>query len=104
MARVAFKMRLKPGMAEIYKQKHDEIWPELVELLHASGVRNYSIYRSELDLFAYLETDVPFHPGVTPDPLPDVQRRWWEMMAPYMETNDDSSPKVWPVEDMFYMP
>ena len=104
MKRIAFRMRLKPGSEAEYKARHDTIWPELAAVIRASGVRNYSIFRSDLDLFAYLETDQPFHPGVTPDPLPDVQRKWWEMMAPYMETNGDSSPKVWPVEEMFFMP
>ena len=31
--KVAFKMKLKPGMVAEYKKRHDEIWPELVELL-----------------------------------------------------------------------
>ena len=45
MARIAFVMKLKPGCEEICKQKHDEIWPELVESMRRRGTRNYSIYR-----------------------------------------------------------
>ena len=56
MPRVAFMMKLKPGCEAIYKEKHDQIWPELVTLIKESGVRNYSIFRRDLDLFAYLET------------------------------------------------
>ena len=48
--RVAWVMKLKPGCEEIYKQKHDEIWPELVDLLKPQGDRNYSIYRYGLTL------------------------------------------------------
>ena len=33
MERYAFKMFLKPGMEAEYKRRHDEIWPELVDLL-----------------------------------------------------------------------
>ena len=29
MERVAFKMKLKPGVVAEYKKRHDEIWPEL---------------------------------------------------------------------------
>ncbi|MBN9024286.1 MAG: L-rhamnose mutarotase, partial [Rhizobiales bacterium] len=28
--RVAWVMKLKPGFEAIYKQKHDEIWPEML--------------------------------------------------------------------------
>ena len=57
MARVAFMMKLKPGCEAIYKEKHDQIWPELVDVIQESGVRNFSIFRRDLDLFAYLEVD-----------------------------------------------
>ena len=50
-------MELKPGNEAIYRQKHDEIWPEMVETLHRFGIRNYSIFRRGLTLFAYLECD-----------------------------------------------
>ena len=33
-----FKMRLKPGNEAIYKEKHDQIWPELVEVLKEQGI------------------------------------------------------------------
>ncbi len=105
MARVAFRMRLKPGAEEIYKQKHDEIWPELVAVLRKQGIRNYSIHQIDLDLFAYYETD-----DATDDPstattatVDPVHRDWWLMMEPYMECNPDHSPKVWPMREMFYM-
>ena len=33
MERFAWKGRIKPGMAEEYKRRHDNIWPEMKELL-----------------------------------------------------------------------
>ncbi|MEC7757558.1 MAG: L-rhamnose mutarotase, partial [SAR324 cluster bacterium] len=29
----AFKMQLNQGEAEVYQKRHDEIWPELIDLL-----------------------------------------------------------------------
>ena len=55
--RVAWVMKLKPGNEAIYKKKHDEIWPEMLALMQRDGIRNYSIYRHGLTLFAYLERD-----------------------------------------------
>ncbi len=43
MARNAFTMKLKPGCAAEYKIRHDAIWPELADLLSASGITEYSI-------------------------------------------------------------
>ena len=59
MARVGFRMQLKPGNEEEYRRRHDEVWPELARLLRDTGIRNYSIYRDGTTLFAYLEIDDP---------------------------------------------
>ncbi len=37
--RVAFKMQLFANKKEEYKKRHDEIWPELVELLKQTGIK-----------------------------------------------------------------
>jgi L-rhamnose mutarotase len=97
--REACVMRLKPGNEAIYQEKHDNIWPEMLEVMKRTGIRNYSIYRHGLTLFAYLERDEPAAPDAAPDP---VVLRWWKMMEPYMECNPDSSPVQEPVEEMFH--
>jgi L-rhamnose mutarotase len=43
----AFKMQLNPGMAAEYKRRHDAIYPDLVDLLHEAGVKDYSIHLDE---------------------------------------------------------
>ena len=55
--RFGFKMKLFPGFKEDYKKRHDEIWPELVQLLKNEGIGNYSIFLDEESnsLFAYQE-------------------------------------------------
>jgi L-rhamnose mutarotase len=97
--RQAWVMKLKPGNEALYKQRHDEIWPEMLALMKRRGTRTYSIYRYGLLLFAYQERDeqVPAPPTVDP-----IVWRWWEMMAPLMETNSDFSPVQEPVEEMFH--
>jgi L-rhamnose mutarotase len=98
--RQAWVMWLKPGNEEIYKQKHDEIWPELVEQMRSGGIRNYSIYRHGLTLFAYLERDDTAPAPSEPDAL---TWRWWKMMEPYMECNPDGSPRRGEVEEAFHL-
>lgn len=39
-AGIAFKMQLCPGQAAEYRRRHDEIWPELVSVLHDASIRD----------------------------------------------------------------
>lgn len=100
----AFRMQLKPGQRDAYRAAHDAIWPELVALLRAAGIADYSIFHdADSDaLFAILSQPADGN-GVdlAGDP---VMRRWWQAMAPLMETNADDSPRVWPLERVFHLP
>jgi L-rhamnose mutarotase len=98
-AREAWVMWPKPGHEEIYKQKHDDIWPEMLDLMKQQGIRNYSIYRHGLMLFAYLEHEQGSARDTQPGP---VLLRWWDMMQPHMVCNPDGSPYQAPVEEMFH--
>ena len=99
--RVAFVMELIPGNEQVYRQKHDEIWPEMVETLHRFGIHNYSIFRRGLTLFAYLECDDPAKLAGQPDD--PVVQRWWTMMRPYMRYNADGTPWSEPIEEVFHL-
>ena len=103
MEQIAFRMQLKPGNAAEYQRRHDAIWPELAGLLHASGVRDYSIFLDEATgaLFAVLRRA----DGHTMDTLPQhpVMRRWWQHMADLMETQPDAAPVAVPLAPVFYL-
>lgn len=97
-------MQLKPGAIAEYRTRHDAIWPELVALLHESGISDYSIFLDEetLALFAVLELAddnkrdaLPGHP---------VMKRWWDHMAPLMEVEPGNRPKEWPLMQVFHLP
>lgn len=104
MEKYAFKMQLNPGCAEEYRRRHDEIWPELVELLKGAGISDYSIHLDEETgtLFGALwrtedhrMDDLPAHA---------VMQRWWAYMADVMETQADDKPVVKDLVPMFHMP
>lgn len=100
----AFRMQLKQGMTEEYRRRHDEIWPELVTLLHEAGIRDYHIFLdAETNaLFATLKLT----PDNNRDSLPDhpVMRRWWDHMADIMDVEPDNKPCEWPLAHMFTLP
>lgn len=104
LERYAFKMHLNQGMEAEYRKRHDEIWPELAELLREAGIRDYSIHLDR-------ETNILF--GVLSRPanhamesLPDhpVMKKWWAHMADIMDTNPDNSPKQSDLVTVFHLP
>lgn len=97
--RVAFLMKLRPGCEAEYKRRHDDIWPEMLDLMRREGISNYSIFRHGLTLFAYLERDAPPAPDAPHDP---VLLRWWKTMEPLMEYDPDGTPWQQPIEEVFH--
>ena len=104
VCRKAFKMQLNEGCNAIYKQRHDELWPELKQLLKASGISEYSIFLDETtnNLFGVLKAkdvtalnDLPLHP---------VMQKWWAYMKDIMPSNPDNSPVSIPLTEVFYLP
>ena len=57
MERFAWKGRIKPGMQTEYKRRHDEIWPEMKQVLKDAGIRNYTIWSDGETLFGYYECE-----------------------------------------------
>ncbi len=103
MEKIAFKMQLRPGQKEVYRRRHDDIWPELVALLRKAGISDYSIHLDEETgtLFGVLwregnhkMADLPSNP---------VMQRWWAHMADIMETGPDNEPVVSPLETLFHL-
>lgn len=101
--RLAFTMQLHPGQEAEYRRRHDEIWPELAELLKTTGVRDYSIFLNPQThtLFGVLTTDDPT--ALNALPQQPVMREWWAYMADLMDTNPDHSPVQVPLTEVFYL-
>ncbi|MCX8504964.1 MAG: L-rhamnose mutarotase [Alphaproteobacteria bacterium] len=103
MERYAFKMFLHAGHRDAYKKRHDEIWPELAQLLREAGIRNYSIFLDEETniLFGYLERSVSH--GMDRLPEHPVMRRWWDYMKDLMQTDATGAPIAIRVDEVFHL-
>ena len=104
MQRIAFKMKLFDGYEDEYKKRHDEIWPDLKNLLKETGVEEYSIFldRETNILFGILKIknalkldELPAHP---------VMKKWWAYMKDIMDSYADGSPVSIPLKEVFYLP
>jgi L-arabinose isomerase len=103
MLRAGFAMKLLPGNVDEYKRRHDEIWPELVEELEKAGVRDYVIYLDPESLTLYASQKLTEHNRAEFLPETAVVKKWWAYMADLMETNEDNSPVVRDLTEMFYL-
>lgn len=84
MASYAWVLGVRPGCEEEYKQRHDELWPEMDATLRKSGIRNYHIFRHGLTLFGYFETD-DLQATIDYLKTDPINARWSESMAPIMQ-------------------
>src|SRR3954453_16824352 len=103
MHRIAFKMQLFPGYEAEYRKRHDELWPELKQLLKESGISNYSLFLDERTngLFAILHAEDP--PKLDALPATPVMQKWWKHMAEVMAANPDNSPVPVEIKVVFYL-
>ena len=99
----AFTMKLYPGARAEYQKRHDEIWPELKTLLREAGIYDYSIFLDPATniLFGHYKLkenntadDLPNHP---------LMQKWWDYMAPLMETEPSNKPVQVELEAVFKM-
>jgi len=100
--KIAFAMKMKQGCASEYKKRHDEIWPELSQLLKDNGISDYSIFLEEATntLFAVQQQS-----GSSSQDLgaTAIVQKWWAYMADIMETNSDNSPVSVQLQQVFHM-
>jgi L-rhamnose mutarotase len=98
---LSFVLRLKPGMEAEYRKRHDELWPEMRQLLLSSGIVHYeiSLHPETNLLFAFIlrrkdhrMAGIPDHP---------VGQRWRAHLADILETVEGVVPRVDPLERMF---
>ena len=88
MERYAWKAIVRDGMLDEYIKRHDEIWPEMKEMLRAAGIRNYTIWNVGNELFGYYECDSIAEAGRI-QAESEVNARWDQYMKDVMIAEKD---------------
>ena len=101
MIRIARTTRLKEGYQDEYIKRHKEIWPEILRLIKDSGVKNYSIYISGLNLFSYLEVN-DWDQAIKKMLEEEVGAKFQKYMAPLMDSDNPESPWV-VIDEIFHL-
>ncbi|PRX96276.1 L-rhamnose mutarotase [Allonocardiopsis opalescens] len=100
--RVAVHVRLRPGTEEAYDRAHREVPAELTAAMARAGARDWTVWRSGLDVFQLIECDD--YPRLLAQLAEDpVNITWQRRMAELQEVTHDYSaagadkglPQVW---------
>ena len=96
-------MKLNAGMKAEYEKRHNELWPEMIAMIHEYGGSNYTIFLDEDTdvLYGYIEVENPERWSKSADTA--INRKWWDFMADIMETNPDNSPAAVDLKEVFHL-
>ena len=88
MERFMWLAKIKPGMLNEYVKRHDEIWPEMTEVLNQAGIHNYTIWNYNDQVIGYYECESVEHAAKIQRESAVVDR-WNEYMKDVMEMEMD---------------
>jgi L-rhamnose mutarotase len=102
MERKAWRGKIKNGMKDEYIRRHDEIWPEMVEVLKSAGICNYSIFCSGYDLFGYYECEKGLAFADKAQAQSPVVDKWNVYMKDILELEMDPETGAQPTMEMVF--
>jgi len=80
MEKYAWKAKIKVGCLEEYRRRHHDIWQEMKDVLLQAGIRNYTIWNTEDELFGYYECEYGIEYAAKVQSESPVVQKWNEYM------------------------
>lgn len=110
MKRFGSVITLRPEKMEEYKRLHVAVWPDVLKILKACHVQNYSIYLRKLPdgqfyLFSYFEyAGNNFAADMARLAADPATQQWWAVCKPCHEPFADRQPDEWwaSMEEVFH--
>jgi L-rhamnose mutarotase len=106
MQRIAFLLKVKPDRLAEYEERHQHVWPEMLEALHRTGWQNYSLFaQDDGTLFGYFETHLSFQAALDAMAAEEVNERWQGTMAPFFESSggEHADQMMQALQEVFHM-
>jgi L-rhamnose mutarotase len=105
MERVCFLLKVKSDRLEEYKERHQSVWPEMLQALRETGWHNYSLFlRDDGLLVGYLETD-DFAKALAGMAGRKINETWQASMGPFFEQLEGRRPDegMLRLEEVFHL-
>jgi L-rhamnose mutarotase len=98
MMRFGQRLGVKPERLADYVRHHQRIWPEIEHAIRVAGIRNYSIYHFEGELFGYYEYVGPaaeYAARMQTLAAAPRMREWWDLMEAMQIPHPARKPGEW---------
>jgi L-rhamnose mutarotase len=95
-----------PEHFEEYKKYHAAVWPDVLKMITACNIRNYSIYHKDNQLFAYFEyIGTDFDADMAKMAADPTTQKWWSVMEPMQQPVENRKPGEWwaSMEEVFHL-
>src|SRR5436853_5046837 len=88
MKRIGFQFNVRPDRLAEYREHHKNVWPEMLDALHATGWHNYTLFMREDGLiFGYFETEKDLATAQAKMAAREINTRWQEFMSSFMDAD-----------------
>ena len=96
MKRYGSVIKLKPEKEEAYIQLHANAWPEVLAMIRACNIRNYTIFLRDGFLFSYFEYHGEDYEADMAKMAADPKtQEWWELTDPCQQPIESHRPDEW---------
>lgn len=99
-------IQLRPEAEAEYRRLHADVWPDVLARLHASNIRNYTIFLRDGLLFSYLEyVGVDFDADMAAVAADPATQQWWTHTDPCQQPVATArADEHWaPLEEVFHV-
>ena len=96
LQRYGQRIGLKPDQIDAYERLHAAVWPQVLAMIHAGNMRNYSIFRHGSELFGYFEyVGTDFAADMAKIAADPTTQSWWKLTDPMQEPLPERAPGEW---------
>ena len=111
MKRYGSVVQLRKDKIDAYKKLHAAVWPDVLKMITACHIQNYSIYLRQFPdgqyyLFSYFEyTGRDFAADMARMAADPVTQKWWDVCKPCHEPFVDRAADEWwaSMEEVFHL-
>jgi len=106
MKRYGMVIGIQPEMIEKYKELHAAVWPDVLKMISACNIRNYSIYLKDNFLFSYFEyVGKDFDADMAKMAADPTTQKWWDVCKPCQKPLSSRNEGEWwaNMEEVFHL-
>jgi L-rhamnose mutarotase len=94
--RIAQVIGIKPDDIEEYERIHADVWPTVLATIKKANIQNFSIFRYEHLLFAYMEyTGTDYEKDMAIIAADPETQRWWKITDPMQSQVSEARSGEW---------